>query len=95
MLFCRSETMHILKQCGARIDASIYINDLEADPVSRPRSDSCVGQRGSEETPTKPERIDKARVASLVKELQQTEIRYLQRISCLKNVSNRGFLGIG
>jgi len=42
-------------------------------------------------TPTKPGRVDKGRLASLVHELQETESKYLKRVKCLKTVGIRPF----
>lgn len=82
---------NIIKQLGSPLNASAYAHNGTASTSTHHRQGSNSGDQSGRQTgktPTKPVKVDKARLTSLVHELQDTEKRYLKRIACLKNVSD-------
>jgi hypothetical protein len=78
----------IIRHLGAPINTSAYASNASAGIATHQRHGSSNDQVGK--TPTKPAKVDRARLASLVHELQDTEGRYLKRIACLKMVGHFG-----
>ena len=89
--FIYTAAEQIIKQLGVPIDTSAYAGNASTGIAThRSQGSNSNGDQPGHQvgrTPTKPAKVDKARLASLVHELQDTETRYLKRITCLKTVS--------
>jgi len=86
-----TDVHEVISQLGKTLDTSTYAANNSGVELNSLEKSQTNGQAGPvhdlRKTPTKPGRVDKGRLASLVHELQDTEAKYLKRLKCLKTVS--------
>jgi hypothetical protein len=89
-LISSTDVHKVISQLGRTLHTSAYAANnagVELDTTEKSQTSNQAGPgHDLRKTPTKPGRVDKGRLASLVHELQDTESKYLKRIKCLKNV---------